>query len=110
MNGGVTIMRKILKNPTYMTYEEILKKFAGKWVLVTNCVYSEYNQVVGGFPVAEADSAFEGQEDGFYDEYKDPKYSPRMSKDMNYDNVPGILGFYGTPELVGENANTYTGQ
>ena len=103
-------MRKILKNPAYMTYEEILKKFAGKWVLVTNCVYSEYNQVVGGIPVAEADSAFEGQEDGFYDEYKNPKYSPRMSKDMNYDNVPGILGFYGTPELVGENANTYNRQ
>ena len=103
-------MRKILKNPTYMTIEEIEEKFTGKWVLVTNCVYSEYNQVVGGIPVAEADSAFEGQADGFYDEFKDPKYSPRMSDDMNYDNTPGFVNFFGNAgsiEMVGENANTY---
>ena len=101
-------MRKILKNPTYMTYEEIKEKFSGKWVLATNCVYSEYNQVIGGIPVAEADSPFEGQEDGFYDEFKDPKYSPRMSNNMNYDDVPGFVNFFGTAEMVGENANTYT--
>ena len=103
-------MRKILKNPTYMTIEEIKEKFAGKWVLATNCEYSEYNQVIGGIPVAEADSPFEGQEDGFYDEFKEPKYSPRMSNNMNYDDVPGFVNFFGTTEMVGENANTYTGK
>ncbi|MCL2820124.1 MAG: hypothetical protein FWD38_04750 [Oscillospiraceae bacterium] len=100
-------MRKILENPSYMTIEEIEIEFAGKWVLVTNCVHSEYNQVIGGIPVAIADSPFEGQKDGFYDEFKDPKYSPRMSNNMNYDDVPGFVNFFGTAEMVGENANTY---
>ena len=54
-------MRRILENPSYMSIEEIESKFTGKWVLVTNCVYSEYNEVIGGIPVAEADSPFEGQ-------------------------------------------------
>jgi len=92
-----------------MTIEEIEKEFAGKWVLVTNCVYSEYNEVIGGIPVAEADSLFEGQRDGFYDEFKDPKYSPRMSNNMNYDDVPGFvifLGNIGAADMVSENAST----
>ena len=107
------LMRKLLKNPTYMKIEEIEKKFAGKWVLVTNCKYSEYNEVIGGIPVAEADSEFEGQGDGFYDEFKDPKYSPRFSNDMNYDNTPGFVNFFGNAgavEMVGENANNYNRQ
>ena len=106
-------MRKILENPIYMTIEEIETIFAGKWVLITNCVYSEYNQVIGGIPVAEADSEFEGQGDGFYDEFKDPKYSPRFSNDMNYDNTPGFVNFFGNvgvAEMVGENANNYNRQ
>jgi len=90
-----------------MTYDEIKKNFVGRWVLITNCIRSEYNQLVGGIPVAIADSAFEGQEDGFYDEFKDPKYSPRASKDMNYNNVPGFVNFYGSMEMVGENVDTY---
>ena len=106
-------MRRLLENPSYMTIEEIEREFAGKWVLVTNCVYSEYNQVIGGIPVAEADSEFEGQRDGFYDEFKDPKYSPRFSNDMNYDNIPGFVNFFGNAGaagIVGENANNYNRQ
>jgi hypothetical protein len=101
-------MRELIKNPVYMSYEEMKEKFAGKWILVTNCESSTYGLLLGGVPVAVADSIFEGQEDGFYDEYKDPKYSPRMSNNMNYDDVPGFVNFFGTAELVGENANTYT--
>jgi len=91
-----------------MKIEEMEKEFTGKWVLVTNCIYSEYDQVIGGIPVAVADSEFEGQRDGFYDEFKDPKYSPRFSNDMNYDNTPGFVNFFGTAgnvEMVGENPN-----
>jgi len=102
-------MRKILENPIYMTIEEIEKKFAGKWVLVVNCILSEYNQVLGGTPVTEADSPFEGQRDGFYNEFKDPKYSPRMSNNMNYDDVPGFVNFFGNAgvaDMIVENANT----
>jgi len=96
-----------------MTIEEIENEFSGKWVLVTNCVYSEYNQVIGGIPVAEADSPFEGQSDGFYDEFKDPKYSPRMSDNMNYDDVPGFVNFFGNAgaaEVVAENEINYNRQ
>ena len=101
MIGGVK-MRKLLENPSYMTIEEIEEKFAGKWVLATNCVYSEYNQVIGGIPVAVADTVFEGHRDGFYDKFRDPKYAPRTDKDFDYDNIPQITSFFGPIELVGE--------
>ena len=94
-------MRKLIENPVYMTFEEMEEKFIGKWVLVANCDYTQYSRLIGGIPVAVADTIFEGQEDGFYDEFKDPKYSPRAYKDFDYDNIPGIFGFHGSLEVEG---------
>jgi len=65
-------MRKLIDNPSYMTFEEMEEKFIGKWILITNCSYTEHNDLIGGIPVAVADTIFEGQEDGFYDRFKDP--------------------------------------
>jgi len=89
-----------------MMYNEIEKRFMGKWVLIVNCEYSDSGDFLGGIPVAVAESIFEGQEDGFYDEFKDQKYAPRTYRDFNYDNVPGFVNFFATAEMVGENANT----
>ena len=100
-------MRKLIENPTYMTYDEMEAKFIGKWILVANCDYTEYSELIGGVPVAVADSIFEGQEDGFYDEFKNPKYAPRAYKDFDYDNVPGIMGFFDTLEMVGDGVDAH---
>ena len=90
-------MRKIIENPTYMTYEDMKKEFDGKWILITNCVYEELGWLLGGIPVAVADTPFEGQRDGFYDKFKDPKYAPRADKDFDYQS--GIFGGF-TGEIV----------
>jgi hypothetical protein len=86
-----------------MTYDEMEKEFIGKWILIANCKYSEYRKLLGGIPVAVADTIFEGQRDGFYDKFKDPKYAPRADRDFDYDSVPGILSFFNSLEVVGEN-------
>jgi len=96
-------MRKLIENPVYMTYGEMEEKFTGKWILITNCEYGEFGKFIGGFPVAVADSPFEGQRDGFYNEFKDPKYAPRTDRDFDYESVPGIFGgFFGDIKFVGE--------
>ena len=84
------LMRKIIENPTYMTYEEMEKEFEKKWILVTNCEYGDFGKFIRGIPVAVADTPFEGQRDGFYDEFKDPKYAPRTDKD--FDIQPRLYG------------------
>ena len=100
-------MRKLIENPTYMTFEEMEEKYLGKWILITNCDYSPYRELLGGIPVAVADSVFEGQSDGFYDRFKEPQYAPRTDRDFDYDSVPGVMGFFHTLELVGDEGDTY---
>ena len=99
-------MRELIENPVYMSSDEIRKYFDGKWVLITNCRYSENRDFLGGFPVAVADSIFKGQSDGFYDEFKKPKYTPRTYRDYcYYDN--GIEAFFDSIGKVSENVQPY---
>ena len=95
-------MRRIINDPTYMTYNEMEEKFIGKWILITNCDYSPYQELLGGIPVAVADSVFEGQSDGFYDKFKAPQYAPRADRDFDYESVPGLLGLYNSITWVDE--------
>jgi len=95
-------MRNLIENPVYMKYSEIEEKFIGRWVLIANCDYTKYSKLVGGVPVAVADTVFEGQEDGFYDKFKDPIYSPRAYEDFNHDNIQGVFGLYGSLEIEGK--------
>ena len=88
-------MRKLIENPVYMTYEEMKEEFYGRWILVTNCKYNLYYTLLGGIPVAVADTQFEGQRDGFYDKFRAPEYAPRTDCDFDYDSIPELLGFYG---------------
>ncbi|MCL2171855.1 MAG: hypothetical protein FWB71_06820 [Defluviitaleaceae bacterium] len=98
-------MRILIDDPIYMTYAEMKEKYIGKWILITNCNFSPYQELLGGIPVAVADSVFEGQSDGFYDKFKAPQYAPRTDADFDYDSVPDILSFY-TLELVGDEDDT----
>jgi len=87
-------MRRLIENPVYMTYEEMKREFAGKWVLVTNCTPDAGHAFDGGYPVAVADTQFEGQRDGFYDKFKAPEYAPRAYRDFNYEDMPRLLAFF----------------
>ena len=97
--GRMVIMRKLIENPVYMTYEEMEKEFAGKWILVANRVDTPTGLTAGGIPVAVADTIFEGQRDGFYEKFRAPEYAPRIDLDFNYDNLPGLMGFYEISEM-----------
>ena len=94
-------MRKIIENPAYTTYEDMRKEFDGQWILITNCEYGEFGELLGGIPVAVADTPFEGQRDGFYNKFKDPKYAPRTDADFDYQ--PRVFGgFTGEIKFKGE--------
>jgi hypothetical protein len=95
-------MRKLINNPVSMTFDEMEEHYIGKWILVANCEYGEYGDFLRGIPVAVADSPFEGQTDGFYEKFKNKRYSPRTDMDFDYDNVPGLKGLFGTLDWVGE--------
>ena len=89
---GQSIMREIIENPTYMRYEDMEKEFDGRWILITRCEYDELDKFIGGIPVAIADKPFQGQSDGFYDEFKASKYSPMT--DINFAHPAGIFSFF----------------
>ena len=92
-------MRKLIENPVYMTYVEMKEEFCGKWILIANCKFTPHMELLGGIPVAVADSVYEGREDGFYSAFRAPEYAPRADKDFNYDNFPGFQLFSEVEEV-----------
>jgi hypothetical protein len=55
---------------------------------------------LGGIPVVVADNIFEGQADGFYEEFMTEYYAPRTDRDYT-EPAPELLNaFFGT--LSGE--------
>ncbi|MCL2169727.1 MAG: hypothetical protein FWB74_06865 [Defluviitaleaceae bacterium] len=87
-------MREKIENPVYMTFEEIQEKYIGYWVYIANANFTPDRGLIGGVPVVVADWPFKGREDGFYEEFKQPKYAPRIGKDLDYDSLPGILSIF----------------
>ena len=87
-------MRKLIENPVYMTYEEMKAEFDGKWILVTKCNITPHQELLGGIPVAVADTIFEGHRDGFYDKFDTSEYAPRTYRDFSYDGLPCLLAFF----------------
>ena len=87
-------MRTMIETPTYMTYDEMEKTYHGKWILVANCDFNPHNSILGGRPVAVADSKLEGYQDGFYDRFKAKEYAPRAFCDFDHDSPPKLFGVY----------------
>ena len=87
-------MRKLIENPVFMTYDEMEKNYAGKWILVTNCRRDPDHAFSSGIPVVVADSIYEGHQDGFYDKFRVPQFAPRVDYDFDYDSIPGLKGIY----------------
>ena len=80
------------------------EKFNGKWILITNCNYTPYRELLGGIPVAVADTIYEGRSDGFYSKFRTPEYAPRTDRDFNYDNQPGLLAFFEVVKTDGDDS------
>jgi hypothetical protein len=88
-------MRQRIENPSYMTAEELESTYDGKWVFIVNAKHNPHFRFLGGVPVVVADNIFEGQSDGFYEEFMTAEYSPRT--DMDYtEPAPELLNaFFG---------------
>ena len=86
-------MRQKINNPAYMAADEIKALYNGKWVFITNANYTPHMRFLGGIPVVVADQIFEGQADGFYDEFDDQQYSPRTDKDYT-EPAPELLNAF----------------
>jgi len=88
-------MRQKVDNPAYMETIDIKTLYNGKWVFITNANYTPHMRLLGGVPAVIADQIFEGQADGFYDEYDDERYSPRTDIDYT-EPAPKLLNaFFG---------------
>ena len=74
---------------------EIKAMYDGKWVFITNANYTPHMKFLGGVPVVIADHIFEGQADGFYDEYDGEQYSPRTDKDLTGPAPELLNAFFG---------------
>ena len=86
-------MRRLIEDPVYMTYDEMKDRFDGKWIMIVKCNYTPYNQLLGGIPVVEADKIYEGQDDGFYDQFWTQEYAVRAYKDFR-DHEPAIVSVF----------------
>jgi len=60
-------MRQQIKNPSYMTVNEIEAAYDGKCGYIVNAGFNFYMKLLGGVPAVVADHIFEGQSDGFYE-------------------------------------------
>ena len=87
-------MRIKIENPVYLTANEIEATYDGKWVYIANAQYTPYRGLLGGVPVVVADDIFEGQDDGFYDQFRVDEYAPRTDRDY-IPREPMILTFSG---------------
>lgn len=93
-------MRQRIENPSYMTAEELESTYDGKWVFIVNAKHNPHFRFLGGVPVVVADDIFEGQSDGFYEEFMTKDYAPRTDRDYT-DSAPELLNtFLGS--LTGE--------
>ena len=84
---------KLLENTTVMTAEEIEREYRGYWVYLTNVTFSEERKLLGGIPVVIGDMAFDGAEDGIYDEFNDPQYG--FCADMSLLRLQGCISSLG---------------
>ena len=89
-------MRERIKDPVYMTNEDIHTVFNGKWVLITNVKMTDSMEFIGGNPAVVADSIYEGHNDGYYNEFIDnDEYAPCLDLDLRESSEFLANAFFG---------------
>jgi predicted secreted protein len=81
---AVIIMYQILEDPKVMSSEEINKMFDGKWVYIVKAVVTKHGELIDGIPVIVADTPFEGNNDGIYEQYDTAEYAKKFDYDLNH--------------------------
>ena len=86
-------MYQIIENPKMLTKVEIDKEFDGKWVYIVKAKFTSSKSLIEGMPVVVADSPFEGNSDGIYEQYDSKEYVARYAYDLcNYEPfIPSVF-------------------
>jgi len=84
-------MYKIIENTKRMTKEEMKKEFANKWVFVVDADFAINMPMSSGIPIVVADSAWEGRDEGIYQNLKD-KYEKTTYLSF-LTNEKNVFGF-----------------
>jgi len=80
------------------THDEIYSQFDGKWVYLTNSVYTKSQELVHGVIVVIADNPFEGVEDGIYTEFNRDEYGTLAEIDQT-DSIPDITSIFWSKDI-----------
>jgi len=65
---------KLLNHTEPLSVDEIKKLYSGYWVYVVNAQFSSGRKLVSGIPVVCGDFAYDGAEDGIYEQFKKEEY------------------------------------
>jgi len=76
-------MYQVIDDPVVMTEAEIREAYDGKWVYIVKADITRHGELLSGMPVVVADSPFEGNADGIYEQYNTKDYEERYGFDMN---------------------------
>jgi len=91
-------MYEVLKNPQKMSRDEIRKKYDGKWVFVVRKRGEAYDSYENEIPVVVADTAWEGDEEGMYENYfNDPQWITAGALSLLPRNPNTFFGFWEVP-------------
>ena len=96
MEGIISMDKEISKglfeveNPVYQSYDEMLKKYLGNVVVVTNMKFTERSGIIGGIVRYYTKTSKEGYLDKWDECRKAPEYGSTMF--LNFIPRPGAMG------------------
>ena len=65
---------RLLNHSEPLKVDEIRKLYSGYWVYVVNAQFSSGRKLVSGIPVVCGECAYDGAEDGIYEQFKKEEY------------------------------------
>jgi len=77
-------MYQVIECPAVMTESEIREAYDGKWVYIVKAEITRHGELLSGIPVVVADTPYEGNDDGIYEQYDTVEYERRYGRDMNH--------------------------
>jgi len=69
---------RFVDHQTPLSEESIESLYSGYWVYCVKAKFTETNGFIEGIPVIIGEKAYDGGEDGIYEQYKTEEYSERV--------------------------------
>ena len=82
---------RLLEHTKPMTRQEIKALYDGCWVYIVNARFTEGHGFIDGIPVVAGTTAYDGVEDGIYEQFKDPRYGNRYGMVLLHDKFLSSL-------------------